>query len=45
MRCKKAKLGVSLKTFGGLKSPKATSALNFWWYEPQVEQDKAPITK
>ena len=42
VRCKKAQLGVSLKSFKGLRSPKAISALNFWWYEPQVEQDKAP---
>jgi hypothetical protein len=42
VRCNKAKLGVSLKTFKGLKSPKPISALNFWWYEPQIEQDKAP---
>jgi len=44
-RCKDAKLGVSLKSFKGLRSPKAISALNFWWYEPQVEKDKAPTTK
>lgn len=44
-RCKDNKMGVSLKSFQGLKSPKAVSALNFWWYEPQFEEDKAPTTK
>jgi hypothetical protein len=44
-RCKESKLGVSLKSFKGLRSPKAISALNFWWYEPQIEADKAPTTK
>ena len=44
-RCKEYKMGVSLKSFKGLRSPKAVSALNFWWYEPQVEEDKAPTTK
>lgn len=44
-QCKQAKFGISLKTFKGLKSLRANSPLNFWWYEPQVEEDKAPTTK
>lgn len=41
-RCKEYKMGVSLRTFKGLRSPKAHSPLNFWWYQPQIEGDKAP---
>ncbi|SRR6266478_2049391 len=44
-RCKKAKLGVGLKSSCGLRSRNPASALNFWWYEPQVESDKAPTTR
>lgn len=42
-KCKLAKLGVSLKTNRGLRSLNPKSRLNFWWYEPQHEDDKAPI--
>ncbi|MCL5022043.1 MAG: DUF3800 domain-containing protein [Nitrospirae bacterium] len=41
-KCKSKKLGVSLKTHKGLKTPDAKHPINFWWYEPQHEADKAP---
>ena len=40
--CKQRKLGVSLKTKGGLWTPKPENPLNFWIYEPQHSEDKAP---
>jgi hypothetical protein len=40
--CKNRKMGVSLKTFGGLKTLDPRRPINFWWYEPQHEMDKAP---
>jgi len=43
--CKKRKLGVSLKTKGGLWTPKPRNPLNFWMYEPQHPEDKAPTKK
>lgn len=41
--CKAKKKGVSLESKGGLetRNPKTTN-INFWSYEPQVEEDKAP---
>jgi hypothetical protein len=44
-RCKKAKLRVSLKTSRGLRSLNPASPLNFWWYQPQADYDKAPTKR
>jgi len=41
--CKKRKFGVSLKTYRGLRTPNPDNPINFWWYEPQHDQDKAPV--
>jgi hypothetical protein len=41
--CKKHRLGVSLRTRRGLRTPHPRQPLNFWWYEPQSEADKAPV--
>lgn len=41
-KCKNKKLGVSLKTNKGLKTFDVKRHINFWWYEPQHETDKAP---
>jgi hypothetical protein len=43
--CKRKKLGVSLKTNKGLRSFDPTKPVNFWWYVPQHETDKAPLRK
>jgi hypothetical protein len=43
--CKQRKLGVSLKTKCGLWTPKPENPLNFWMYEPQHSEDKAPTKK
>lgn len=40
--CKEHKLGVSLKTRQGLWTPDPTNPINFWFYEPQHPEDKAP---
>jgi len=40
--CKKHKLGVSLKTNRGLWTAKPENWLNFWVYEPQHPEDRAP---
>jgi len=40
--CKKRKLGVSLKTKQGLWTPNPQNPINFWLYEPQHPEDKAP---
>jgi len=37
------RLGVSLKTRQGLWTPDPTNPVNFWLYEPQHAEDKAPI--
>jgi hypothetical protein len=42
-RSKEQKLRVSLEHTQGLKTMDARSPLNFWWYEPQGDYDKAPI--
>lgn len=42
-RCKQRKLGVSLATHRGLRTPQPKNPINFWWYEPQHEWDKAPV--
>jgi len=41
--CKRRKLGVSLKTYRGLRTRDPKNPVNFWWYEPQCEEDKAPV--
>lgn len=43
--CKSKKLGVSLKSFKGLRTLNPEYPVNFWWYEPQHELDKAPLRK
>lgn len=40
--CKRHKLGVSLKRQRGLRTYNPAKPINFWWYEPQGEFDKAP---
>ena len=40
--CKDIKLGVSLKTKRGLWTPDPQNPINFWIYEPQHPEDKAP---
>lgn len=40
--CKKHKLGVSLRSQKGLWTPNPENPLNFWFYRPQGEYDKAP---
>lgn len=40
--CKKNKMGVSLKRSQGLRTRNPNYALNFWIYEPQHPEDKAP---
>ncbi len=41
--CKERKMRVSLLSKHGLRTMDARSPLNFWWYEPQGDYDKAPI--
>ena len=41
--CKKKRLGVGLKKSKGLKTRDPANPINFWWYQPQHEEDKAPI--
>lgn len=43
--CKSKRLGVSLDTFGCLCTPNPQYPINFWHYEPQHDQDKAPSKK
>ncbi len=40
--CKQRKLGVSLETKRGLWTPQPQNPINFWMYEPQHPEDKAP---
>jgi len=40
--CKRRKLYVSLDSHSCLKTMKSSSPINFWHYEPQHENDKAP---
>jgi hypothetical protein len=40
--CKQRKLGVSLRTKQGLWTPDPEKPINFWIYEPQHPEDKAP---
>jgi len=40
--CKKHKLGVSLKSNRGLRTPNPANPINFWLYQPQHPMDRAP---
>lgn len=42
--CKKRRLGVGLEDSRGLKTYEPSNPINFWWYEPQHEKDRAPTT-
>jgi hypothetical protein len=42
-RCRRHGLGVSLKTRRGLRTFDPKKPINFWWYEAQREEDKAPV--
>ena len=41
-QCKSNKLGVSLKTQQGLRTPDPSNPMNFWMYQPQHLADRAP---
>jgi len=41
--CKRRRLGVSLKRNRGLKTFDPTNPINFWWYVPQHDEDRAPV--
>jgi len=41
--CKKKKLGVSLKEKRCLCTPDPNNPINFWYYIPQHQDDKAPV--
>lgn len=41
--CKARKLGVSLKSSKMLKTMNPKNPINFWWWESQHENDKAPL--
>jgi hypothetical protein len=43
--CKDRRLGVSLMSSKGLQTYKPTNPINFWFYRPQHDMDKAPIVK
>lgn len=43
--CKTQKMGVSLKRLRGLRTFNPARPINFWWYEPQTDLDKAPVWK
>jgi len=43
--CKARRLGVSLETKGGLWTPDPRNPLNFWMYEPQHPEDRAPTKR
>jgi hypothetical protein len=40
--CRKHKMGVSLDSTGGLKTRSPKRPINFWWWTPQGDYDKAP---
>ena len=42
-KCKDRKLGVSLETKQGLWTPNPRNPVNFWMYQPQHPDDRAPI--
>ena len=41
--CKSSKLGVSLSGNQGLRTHNPKKPMNFWWYMPQHEADRAPV--
>jgi len=41
-QCKSHKLGVSLKSNRGLRTPNPANPINFWLYQPQHPMDRAP---
>jgi hypothetical protein len=41
-KCKSNSLTVSLRTFEGFKTRDPNKPINFWWYTPQHERDRAP---
>lgn len=41
-KCKRRRLGISLKSNHGLRTFSPESIMNFWLYEPQHKNDKAP---
>jgi hypothetical protein len=43
--CKGRKLGVSLRNRGYLWTPQPSNPIDFWHYQPQHEDDKAPIKR
>lgn len=43
--CKQWKLGISLKSSNGLLTHDPARPINFWHYEPQHPEDKAPTRK
>ena len=40
--CKSRRLSVSLDKHHGLRTLNPVKPVNFWWYEPQSDKDKAP---
>ncbi|MFH2103224.1 MAG: DUF3800 domain-containing protein [Chloroflexota bacterium] len=44
-QARKYSLGISLNSFGGLCTPNPSNPINFWFYRPQYQYDKAPIRK
>lgn len=42
-KCKQKKLGVSLKSLGYLSTFDPSNPINFWHYEPQHGNDRAPV--
>ena len=40
--CKKCKLGVGINTAKGLRTFSPSNPINFWFYIPQHEEDRAP---
>jgi hypothetical protein len=44
-RCKKHRLGVSLRMRGRLHTPDPARPINFWWYEAQSAFDIAPVKR
>lgn len=43
--CKGQKLGVGLEGSRGLRTRNPARPVNFWWYQPQSERDKAPTKR
>jgi hypothetical protein len=43
VQAKKYSLDVSFNSFGGLCTPNPSNPINFWFYRPQHEYDKAPV--